>query len=39
MAAVAARKLRGGFGLYRLIRRAGLLLAPEFELFLVARKS
>jgi SAM-dependent methyltransferase len=39
MAAIAAFKLRGGFALYRLIRRAGLLLLPEFELFLVARKA
>jgi SAM-dependent methyltransferase len=37
-AAIIARKLRGGFNLYRIIRRTGLVLFPEFELFLSARK-
>jgi SAM-dependent methyltransferase len=39
MAAIAAGKLRSGFGLYRLLRGVGLRLLPEFELCLVARKS
>lgn len=39
MAAVLANKLRGGLGLYRFLRRTGLVLLPQFEIFLLARKS
>jgi len=39
VAAILAHRLRGGIRLYRLLRKAGLLLLPEFELFLVARKT